>query len=733
MLTALYNLKSCHREYTEAVDRIVLNWSYLRIVRDGRLSGAVATPSETRVYPENRLGYEEYAARGFELWGFEVERSTFGGQYQTAPVEGFNVPTARIRPDVNAEVKFTVSNPFVRYGLEFGFSPQIRQLFEPIRRAQTSRYRRTGTHTAGGTTASERPPYIVNSTVIAAGQPWATLADNGTPVPDRPTVSTATAFAIHALYPKDAYAAELLQATSDLSQPSQGYYEGFYEKTNTPVQAFTSSTNSIILQSLLYAMTNQQPVVSSTNNMDSPWWRAIKSGDLSRGLPITATQKARVQADASGTYWATTNPTQIALTPSPSPVPTQPTQTATPTPSSQPPAPRVATNLPRLTLDADIVAAQIAWKYFERNWNPQTGLVNAVDNYQWGTLWDQGSAILGIHAASQLGLIGKEQFASRIDRLLQTLEKLPLPATRLPNKAYSTTTAQMRKLDNTPDPKGTSGWSVLDTARFLMALHVLKTQYPEYSDTVNRIVARWDLSKLVKDGFLYGGIPGSNGKIITVQEGRLGYEQYAAYNLKLWNLEATKALKNPPVKTIQVEGIPLQVDLRNRSNSGASNYLTNDPYLLWGLELGWPDSVKPQVLNLLQAQIRRFERTGILTAVNEDSLDRPPYFLYYNVYADGQSWQAINTRGQSYPNLRFLSTKAAFAWSALMTNEPYTTKLRNAVQNLGQQNRGYFSGRYEKSQMGVNNAIDVNTNGIILESLLYKARGGVPLAKRERK
>ncbi|MHC5674764.1 DUF3131 domain-containing protein [Nostoc sp.] len=40
MLTALYNLKTCHPEYTAAVDKIVLDWSYLRVMREGILSSA---------------------------------------------------------------------------------------------------------------------------------------------------------------------------------------------------------------------------------------------------------------------------------------------------------------------------------------------------------------------------------------------------------------------------------------------------------------------------------------------------------------------------------------------------------------------------------------------------------------------------------------------------------------------------------------------------------------------
>ncbi|MEH2347736.1 MAG: DUF3131 domain-containing protein [Nostoc sp.] len=412
-------------------------------------------------------------------------------------------------------------------------------------------------------------------------------------------------------------------------------------------------------------------------------------------------------------------------TPSPQTVPEWNAPIVTPLPL-KPVIPSQTTSLPRLTQEADRIAAKQAWKYFERNWNPQTGLVNSVDNLPWTTWWDQGSALLGIHAAYQLGLLPQDVFQKRMNTLLETLEKLPLPPSGLPNKAYSTRTGEMRQLNDTPDPNGISGWSVLDMARFLLGLHVMRSHYPEYSDRINRIVARWNLSKLVKDGWLNGAIPRA-GKLLEVQEGRLGYEQYAAHSLKLWNIQATNALSNPPVKTVQVDGISLQVDRRNLKNSGATNYLTNDPYLLWGLEMGWTDAVRPQVQNLFKVQLQRFKRTGILTAVNEDSLDRLPYFLYYSVYANGQSWQAVNTSGKAYPQLRFVSTKAAFSWFALMPDDSYTKRLRDFAQNLSDKNRGYFSGRYENTKLGINTSVDINTNAIVLESLLYQARGRHPL------
>jgi Protein of unknown function (DUF3131) len=398
-----------------------------------------------------------------------------------------------------------------------------------------------------------------------------------------------------------------------------------------------------------------------------------------------------------------------------------------PAPSIAPPTKPPATVQP-LSPD-DRAAAKIAWKYFEHNWDQQTGLVHSVDRLPWTTIWDQGSALLGIHAARQLGLITPQRFQQRIGVTLSTLEKLPLTPDRFPHKAYDTQTAAMLDLAMRPDPRGSSGYSALDVIRLLGALHILRMEYPELRPQIERIVARWPIAQLEKDGWLYGTGQDATGKLQRFQEGRSGYEQYAAHVLQLWGITATKALNNPKTDWIEVDGYTLEVDRRNLANSGASNYLTNDPYLLLAMEVGLPASLQTQLDNLLAVQAKRFERTGILTAVNEDSLDRFPYFLYYNVYANGKAWEPITVRGMAYPHLRFLSTKAAFAWAALKPDQPYPIALRQAAQDLGDINHGYYSGRYENRQYGTNMALNVNTNAIILESLLYRARQGQPLAQ----
>ncbi|WP_414566247.1 MULTISPECIES: DUF3131 domain-containing protein [unclassified Anabaena] len=309
ILATLHNLKTCHPEYTTAVDQIVLDWSYLRVVNHGTLASATIVKDKhgrslPRVKPETRLGYEEYASRAFQLWGFDANRSAVGGEYQTAKVEGVAVPIQRVRTDSNSQTsQYTVSNPFLLYGLEFGLDPQMRSLFTNIFQAQAERYRHTKTLTAAGTTLIEQQPYTVHSTITSQNQPWLALGDDSKPFAEGRLVSTAVAFAYHAMLPGDNYAQELFKATTDLYRPLLGFYEGFYEKTGKTALGFSSSTNSMVLESLLYMATKQQPLIRPTSNMKSPWWQAVNAGDSGRGLPSTTNQKSRFISDKSQNYW----------------------------------------------------------------------------------------------------------------------------------------------------------------------------------------------------------------------------------------------------------------------------------------------------------------------------------------------------------------------------------------------------------------------------------------------
>lgn len=116
--------------------------------------------------------------------------------------------------------------------------------------------------------------------------------------------------------------------------------------------------------------------------------------------------------------------------------------------------------------EREMKMAKNAWQYFVVNYQPTTGLVNAVNQYPSTTMWDTGSYIGALVAARELGIIDKAEFDRRMLKLLGTLNKLDLFRNQVPNKAYNTITAQKVNYLNKP---GEIGFSALDIGRMLIS------------------------------------------------------------------------------------------------------------------------------------------------------------------------------------------------------------------------------------------------------------------------
>ncbi|MEM6451601.1 MAG: DUF3131 domain-containing protein [Cyanobacteria bacterium P01_D01_bin.105] len=370
--------------------------------------------------------------------------------------------------------------------------------------------------------------------------------------------------------------------------------------------------------------------------------------------------------------------------------------------------------------------AQIAWNYFGNNRRPQTGFVNATDGYPSGTLWDQGNYLTALNAALHLGLIEQAEFDQHLTQFLTTLANLSLFEGKLPHKVYNSATGEIVDYANEPTDRGL-GWSALDIGRMLTALHITRSCHPEYGNSIEEIVASWALEDSVKDGQLYGAIVLSNGETQPVQEGRLGYEEYAARGYELWGYEVSKALELEPMKTVTVEGTEITVDSRDYKETNGSNYVVSESYILESIEFGLSDELKKVARQLLSVQEKRYERTGELTAVSEDNINKPPHFLYNTLYANGTPWAVITGENEPFTDLRTMSTKAAFGWRYLFPEDDYAQKLYEAVNELHQPEKGgFYAGLYEKSDQP-NDILTGNTNSLILEILYYKARGNQPI------
>jgi hypothetical protein len=86
---------------------------------------------------------------------------------------------------------------------------------------------------------------------------------------------------------------------------------------------------------------------------------------------------------------------------------------------------------------ADQAHARIAWRYFQNNTHPTTGLVNSTDKYPSTTMWETGSYFVAVISANRLGVIDRDEAVARIGRALDTLYVMRLFDDMLPNKAYA--------------------------------------------------------------------------------------------------------------------------------------------------------------------------------------------------------------------------------------------------------------------------------------------------------
>lgn len=383
--------------------------------------------------------------------------------------------------------------------------------------------------------------------------------------------------------------------------------------------------------------------------------------------------------------------------------------------------------------EEEMELAKVAWKYFENNYQDSTGFVNAVNNYPSTTMWDTASYMGGMVAAYELGLIDKRLFDTRLVKLLGTLNKMKFFRGELPNKVYHAKTAEKVNYGNQP---GEIGFSALDLGRMLIWLKIIKERYPRHATAIDNFVMRWDFKHVVnKQGTMYGAVPDGKGGFMYVQEGRLGYEEYAAKGFQLWGFDTSRASKFEPYQIIPLYGVDIPYDSRDPRRLVAHNYVVTESYVLDGIELNWDMANDRSSSNnvhtdtqmaefarrIFAVQAARYANTGIITARTEHQLDQKPYFVYDTIYTDGYPWNTITEEGDHVPRFAAIALKGAFGlWG--VWDMPYSDTLMEAVSHLYDPDKGFYEGLYENGQ-GTINTFTANNNGIILEILYFKTHG----------
>ncbi|MGQ0815326.1 MAG: DUF3131 domain-containing protein [Gemmatimonadota bacterium] len=361
-------------------------------------------------------------------------------------------------------------------------------------------------------------------------------------------------------------------------------------------------------------------------------------------------------------------------------------------------------------------AAAAAWKQFNLLWRPRTGLAAATPAYSRLTPWDIGSVIAANFSAYRLGLLSEAGYRKRMGTTLRTLEQMPLYRKAVFHKIYFADNARMVGRNGRATSVG-YGWSATDMGRLLNWLRIVAENDPEFRADVQRIVRRVKFGETVANGYLYGGLLGTRGKLWKFQEGRIGYEQYAAEGYRYWGAPVDSAadlMQN--AQPVDVWGVPVFADKRGLDR------LNSEPFILMGLEIGFTRGMGELARGVLAAQESRYQKTGKITMVSEDAVGIPPYyFYYYCVLCNGRTFVVdVAEPGKNLDEPRWVSTKASFGYHALLGTS-YTKRALERTM-AAKTSRGWSSGVFERNGKPTE-TYDINTAAVVLEAALYRKIG----------
>ena len=381
----------------------------------------------------------------------------------------------------------------------------------------------------------------------------------------------------------------------------------------------------------------------------------------------------------------------------------------------------------RLGEEALRADAELAWTYFDWGAKHYNGMAPATSwiesgrqtGYPFITMWDIGSHILAAVSAQRLRIINQTEFETMINRILAFLGRgdFRFAGVKIPNTE--------RRLSSRGGER--DGFDSADTGRLLVALKILDS-YTAGAFPVFKLVQHWSFGPVLKDGEMH--VVSDTGKISSGQYN--SYAGYAGRGYSLWGEAISPVFTTADPSNDMDAALAAMVEIQRRGR------IATEPHVTEEIELG-PSPHGRLIADILYAaQMKRFQDSGILTCVSETAMAGPPYFTYqgYQLTDDGGTFP-VDTLKTSAPNevaklsdsLRLVNSKGAYLWLAARPGD-YAQKLVAYVRERAKmKGMGFSAGVSERTGKRIE-VTDINTNGVILESVAYILGGRKPLILR---
>ncbi|WP_156136260.1 DUF3131 domain-containing protein [Photobacterium gaetbulicola] len=245
-------------KFNPIIQRIVDKWQLEKAVFQGTLYGELKTGQKSYYRQEGRLGYLQYAAYGYKLFGFDV--STAYKQQDIAQVTVEGIPLV---VDQRNLAYFT-TDPYVLLGIEIGNQKQwwnqLNALFELHKLKST----KEASYWVFAEDAMSRAPWFSYNNMYIYGKAWVSIAPGGQPIENPQIFSNKAAFALSVLFDGDDFGYELAEQVVANSLPHRAVPTGVY-LNGGPNTAYNINTNSLILSALWYKKRHYTPLIKPSS------------------------------------------------------------------------------------------------------------------------------------------------------------------------------------------------------------------------------------------------------------------------------------------------------------------------------------------------------------------------------------------------------------------------------------------------------------------------------------
>ncbi|ASI91485.1 hypothetical protein BSZ05_13705 [Vibrio mediterranei] len=231
-------------ELASKVAIIEKNWKLASAVHKGTLYGTKLYKNKEYYRQEGRLGYLQYAAQGFELFGYNLAQSFTKQHVEKVSVDGMSVYVD------NRNVPYFTTDPYVLTAIEIGAKNVWWNQLDQLYQLHKKRSKQLGQPQVFAEDAMSKSPWFAYNNIYYYGKPWLSVSPGGKPIENPQTFSSKIGFGLSVLYTDD-FSQQLYNTVVKTSLSSRSIPTGRYKNGGTNT-AYNINTNSLVLTALWY-------------------------------------------------------------------------------------------------------------------------------------------------------------------------------------------------------------------------------------------------------------------------------------------------------------------------------------------------------------------------------------------------------------------------------------------------------------------------------------------------